>query len=73
VAFAVVALLGVLLPPQPENAIAIRTAPTATGPAFIARSLAVRSVGDLPALGVVDDFDQFSGAADPALTVLSRV
>jgi hypothetical protein len=27
----------------------------------------------LPALGVVDHFDQFPGAADPALTVLSRV
>jgi hypothetical protein len=41
---AVVVLLGVLLPPQPGNVIATRTVPTAKGPAFIARSLAVRAV-----------------------------
>ena len=52
VALAFVALLEVLLPPQPENAIATTTVATATSPAFIARSLLVRGLQDLPALGV---------------------
>jgi hypothetical protein len=37
---AVVAVLELLLPPQPESAIATTTVPTATGPRFIAHSLA---------------------------------
>jgi hypothetical protein len=55
---AAVRLLEVLLPPQPENAIATKAAATATGPSFIAPSLIVREIdfptklGDLPALGV---------------------
>jgi len=43
---AVVAVLEVLLPPQPESAIATTTVPTATGPPLIAHSLACRGLGE---------------------------
>jgi hypothetical protein len=72
VALAVVPLLELLLPPQPENAITTRTPPTATGPSFTTAAYPLASdfqtqPGDLPALGVFDHFDRFSGAAVTAV------